>query len=161
MKSKRTQAKRSTTSARSGRAKRRPPKRKKKRKPTRFLHINIGVYRCTVLLTWETSVAEIVRHSERRGVKAIDDDWKKAAKKAAQEMMDDSKGFCMEIGDGPDVVMWLEHRPTNASTYGTLYHEIYHAVDHLSESHSLEKEWEARAYLYEYLATACNRYLWK
>lgn len=122
----------------------------------KFLSINVGIYRLHVIVTWETTPAEISRYSKQHGVPVA-----KNFEKEFTENTKDAIGLCMELVKGnPDVLVWLAKQPKRATSYGTLYHELYHAVDSISDSRNLGDELEARAYLYEYLVTEANKFFW-
>lgn len=127
-----------------------------RKKKSKFLKIHLGIYRVGVLITWETTAKEIEDHIKDLGLdiaKSFQDDFNEATK--------DAVGLCIKpSNDYPDLVVWLAKGPKKASEYGTLYHELYHAVDSIAESRSLEDETESRAYIFEYLATEANRFFW-
>lgn len=115
------------------------------------------MYRLHVVVTWETKPEEIEKFAKAHGC-----DVATNFKKEFVENTKDAIGMCMEFSkSGPDVLVWLADRPKKTSSYGTLYHELYHAIDSISDSRNLANETEARAYLYEYLATEANRHLWQ
>ena len=121
-----------------------------------FLLINLAIYRLHVVVTWGTSAAQIVQYAKKHGYTPA-----KRFVAEFQEHTQDSIGLCMTFSNSnPDVLVWLRERPKRASDYGTLYHELYHAVDSVSESRNLAEELEARAYAYEYLVTEANRFFW-
>ena len=71
-------------------------------------------------------------------------------------------GITIQLGDNnTDILVWLKRRPKTAREYGTLYHELSHALDFIAESHNLKEETEAKAYIYEFMATECNMVLWQ
>ena len=126
---------------------------------TRFLHVSLAVYRITVVVTWETTPAEIVRHGRRWGIASLTDEWRDALAKDLSEKA--CAGICLLYGaDNSDVLVWLRHRPQKASQYGVLYHELYHAVAAVVRERHLGGESESPAFIYEYLATRCNQVLW-
>jgi hypothetical protein len=125
-------------------------------KSNNFLAINVAVFRMHVIVTWETEAEEIERYARKHKVEVAEkfvDEFKENTK--------DAIGVCMVFAnENPDVLVWLRKRPRKASDYGTLYHELYHAVDNISESRNLKDEAEARAYAFEYLATEANKFFW-
>lgn len=126
------------------------------KKSTKFLPLDLPLYRLTVLVTWESSGAEIAKFAAKHNCTVAPrfiEDFKEAA--------GDALGLCMKFSnDNPDVLVWLKQKPKTASTYATLYHELYHAVDDISKSRNLADEQEARAYLFEHLADRCNKKFW-
>lgn len=127
-------------------------------KSNKFLAINLAVYRLHVIVTWDTSAEEIAEYSEAHGCdvsKRFVSDFKEHAEDALL-------GLCMKLhNENPDVLVWLKQRPRRASDYGTLYHELYHAVDDISKSRNLDDEAESRAYIFEYLVTEANKFFWR
>lgn len=129
----------------------------KKKAERRFLEIPLRIYKTTVVVTWEPEMHKIANHGQRRGIKSITPGWIKECAEAQES----ATGFCAAYGDNnTDTLVWLKERPRKASQYGVLYHELYHAVDHISHTHNLANEKEARAYIYEYLVNECNKHLW-
>ena len=126
-----------------------------KKGESRFLIIPIGVYRLHVVVTWEASIKKIIQFLKHHHAKV--------SKNFADEFLEntqDAIGLCMRYSDdNPDLLVWLQDRPRKTSQYGTLYHELYHAVDSIAESRAMEDEVESRAYVFEYLATEANRKL--
>lgn len=122
----------------------------------KFLAINLALYRLHVIVTWETTGAEIAEFARQHGCRVSDrfvPDF--------NEQASDALGLCMAFhNDYPDVLVWLSKKPTKASSYATLYHELYHAIDSVSKSRNLADEPEARAYAFEYLVNECNRFFW-
>lgn len=131
-----------------------------KRRPVavRFLEIPLTIYRLHVVVTWETTLQEIVKYA-RRGHVELSAGWRADFTRIAANSA--CQGVCMTLGDGNcDLLVWLRHRPRRAIHYGTLYHELFHVVQEVSKARNLGAEIESPAYVYEYLATACNRALW-
>lgn len=129
----------------------------KKKKKSKFIEIPLRIYRTHVVVTWEQEVHKIANWGERNGIKSINEEWIGTFLKNKEKAV----GVCLEFGQGnTDTLVWLKERPTKASTYGVLYHELYHAVDHISDTHNLANEMEARAFIYEFLVTECNKVLW-
>lgn len=128
----------------------------RKRVERHSLNIPVSIYRMTVAVFWEINLADALLYCKERGCSL--------SIKEAKEIVsfaDGAAGLASNIGaKNTDVLVWLRERPRRASSYGTLYHELYHAVDYISASHKLSDEREARAYLFEYLATQCNRFFW-
>lgn len=130
----------------------------KKKPESKYIVINLSIYRCVVVVTWEQDIDKIMKYVKKHGVK-IKDDWKGVFETHQEK----SAGVCITLGeDNTDCLVWIKERPKRASQYGTLYHELYHAVDHISEAHALTiDEKEARAYMFEYLVNNCNKILWR
>ncbi len=130
-----------------------------KKKENKFIEINLAIYRCHCIVTWEQDVNKIIAWGKKNGITQLADDWKKVYQDNAV-----GTGLAMEFGNNnTDVLVWLKEKPKKLSQYGVLYHELYHAVDRISEQHNLNpyKEIEARAYMFEYLVNECNKILWK
>lgn len=119
---------------------------------SKFLLINLPIYRLSVVLTWETDAQEIAKWTASQGVKVaprFERDFKEAS--------GDALGLCMSLDNKyPDMLVWLAKKPSNKDGFHTLYHELYHAVDGISENRNLGDEKEARAYLFEHLVTVCD-----
>lgn len=127
-----------------------------KKKESKYIEIFLAIYRCTVVITWEQNKQKIIKAMQRCGIH-LTDDWQKDFHYYGEK----ATGVCMALGDGnTDILVWLKERPRKAKQYGVLYHELFHAVDILSDSHNLGGEKEARAFLYEYLVNEANRILW-
>lgn len=132
-------------------------RKRKPKKENKFIAINLAIYRMFVVVTWEPEVHKIANWANKNGTLKVTDEWITTFLKSKEKAI----GCCLEFGkDNTDVLIWLKERPKKASQYGTLYHELYHAVDHITDTHNLSVEREARAYVYEYLIDECNRVLW-
>jgi hypothetical protein len=127
------------------------------RKEKKFLPINLAIYRLHVIITWERSADKIIAYAKAHNcvtAKSFKTDFE-------EHLKEDVLGLCMVFSnDNPDVLVWLAEQPTRASNYGTLYHELYHAVDSIEDSRNLSEEAESRAYIFEYLVTEANKVLW-
>jgi hypothetical protein len=120
------------------------------------LEIDVELFHLHVEIFWETDFPTIAQFVKKRGCE-VTDEWIQH-NIALHKRCD---GTCQNIGEGnADVMVWLRKRPTKASEYKTLYHELYHAVDLIADSHNLHGEREARAHLYGFLITKCNQYFW-
>lgn len=129
---------------------------KKAKKQPKFLPLEIGIYRLHVVVTWETTAEEIAAYAAKHNCRVASHFTKDFKDNAG-----DALGLCMSLSnDSSDVLVWLDKKPSSASSYATLYHELYHAVDSISKSRNLGDEQEARAYLFEYLAHECNKAFW-
>lgn len=124
-----------------------------------ILAINLELYHLHVVVVFGSPIEEVIETCISRGA-TLSENWIKWVKVSAAT----ANGFCANIGDGnTDVLVWLKkelNRGHKASDYGVLFHELFHAVDKITNSHALEGELECRAYIYEYLAEACFRYCW-
>ena len=121
-----------------------------------YIIVDLRTYQCAVVVTWEPNIDTIIKHVIKKGVE-ISKEWKGRFTNCSQ----DADGVCMTLGDkNTDILVWLKNKPLKARSFGTLYHELYHAVDHIAASHNLETEREARAYIFEHLINACNQVLW-
>jgi hypothetical protein len=125
----------------------------------RFLEIFLALYRLTVVVTWETTAEEIMAFARRRKVTISREKWGKDFVEHAGNRL--CTGLTMELGDdNVDILVWLRCRPRTATQYGVLYHELHHVVGQVVQLRNLHRESESTAFLYEYLATSCNRALW-
>lgn len=130
------------------------------------LEIHLPVYAMTVIVFVDHSPEEIKKLAIKRGVnvEAFTKDWMRGCEDAGNE----AGGYCTTIGEkNRDVLVWVKKRPRTAREFGTLYHELYHAVDQIFfdiDRHSLgyakDGHSEPRAYLYQFLVNKCNNALW-
>ena len=130
----------------------------KKERKIKFLEIHLKIYRIAVVVFIGATKKEIMQVANKRGV-TITEKWGKDF----DEVYNDTRanGFCMELGDDNcDLLVYLKKFPRKASEYGTLYHELWHATYEIIKSRNLWKEEESPAFIYEYLATECNRNFW-
>lgn len=131
----------------------------KRKKPKRWhLELYLAVYRLTVIVAWEVSYITILNLARRRGVTVTPEKFGKDLLKIHESK---ATGYCLELGDdNDDVLVYLRHLPKKSYDYGTLYHELFHAVQFIMRSRNMKDELESPAYLYEHLATQCNKYFW-
>ncbi len=125
----------------------------------KFISISLDIYRCHVIVTWESNPDKIMAWAKKHGVKEFQKDWKEVFK----DNSDKANGITIELGkNNNDVLIWLKEKPEKLSQFGTLYHELYHATDQVAINHAMDftKEIEGRAYIFEYLANQCNLILW-
>lgn len=130
------------------------------------IEVFLNMYRRSVVVVMGWGVDDIVKWGLNNGIKEVNfpEQWKTTMGKT----MDGAKGFCGHYGvDNHDILIWLEDRPKQASDYGTLWHELHHAVDTISNdldpnAHFFADDWtsEPRAYLYEYMAVEITKNLW-
>lgn len=127
-----------------------------KKKESKFILINVNLFRCHVLITWEEDKDIIFTYANKEGVK-LEESWKDTFKEATT----DAIGSCMNLNVGnTDIIVWLKKRPIKLSEYGVLYHELHHAVGMIAKQHNFEDETEAMAYTYEYLVNEAHEILW-
>jgi hypothetical protein len=129
------------------------------KKENKFILINLAIFRCHCVVTWEQDVKEIVKWAKKHDVNSLKEDWVQTFNETTKV----ANGLCIDLGLGnTDILVWLKEKPKKMSQYGVLYHELYHAVDKIAEDHAMQtKETEARAYIFEYLTNECNKVLWK
>ena len=129
--------------------------------------IEVVLYRLHVVVFIGWSVDDIVQW----GLDGQIDHWQftESWKTWTRNASETAKGWCTNYGGNgnSDVVTWLKDRPTKASEYGTLWHELVHAVDKIANqadpgAHFYDDSWqsEPRAFLYEYLAVEISKVLW-
>lgn len=125
-----------------------------------ILVIPLILYRLHVIIAWELPIEKLAKHCRRRGAVNATDEWAREI----TEFTGSANGCCTNLGKGnADVFIWLKnspHRGSKASEYGTLYHELFHAVDRITETHNLDGEQECRAYIFEHLITEANKFFW-
>src|SRR3990167_4516275 len=113
----------------------------------KILVIPLKIYRLNVVVCWEDPLEKFLKYARNRGCSIPDDEIAGILNSAKG-----ASGIAVTIGkESTDVLIWMKKRPRKASEYGTLYHELYHAVDNITETHNLTGEKEARAFIYEYL----------
>ena len=119
------------------------------------IEIKLPLFKCHVLVLWDYTGKEIQKWGNAHGC-SITDKWVRDF----EEWKENAEGVCMRLGEGnKDVLVWLKKKPEKMSEYGTLYHELSHATDHIIDDHLLEGT-EVRAYIIEYLINECNKVLW-
>lgn len=136
--------------------------RKLKKKESKFLEIELAIYRLFVVVTWETTKEEIVKFVKTNSPNLVitDEKWGKDFSEAADDRR--TAGLTILLGDDNcDVLVWLRKRPKTAKDYGVLYHELHHATRSIVDSRNLSIEHESPAFIYEYLATKSNQFFWK
>lgn len=128
------------------------------------IKMNLPLYRRHVVLAIGHTPRMLREAASDMGLGDLTSEWWAKVDGA----LSDAKGITTNFGDGnSDILIWLRKTPVEFDEYGTLYHELYHAVEliasQIDPNHLMndnEGMSEARAYLYEYLATECNRTLW-
>ena len=121
----------------------------------------LPIYSRSIIVVFEWNFSQILSLAKSHQIK-VD--------KFSQQMKDAfyGQGLCCQFGDdNVDILIWCKVFPDRASNYGVLYHEIYHAVDAIAHQidptcglYAQDGLSEARAYLYEYIVTCCNKVLW-
>lgn len=139
---------------------------KKLEETKKMIEIHLGIYRLTVVVFIEYGLEEIKKILNKKGFKMDDkSEFSKMWMRGAEDAHEDASGYCSTIGDkSPDVIVWVKKRPKTSREFGTLYHELYHAVDIIF--YGIDREGklgvsEPRAYLFEHLVTKCNQELWR
>lgn len=125
------------------------------KKESKFIQLYLDIYDVTVLVTWEKDAKKIIKHLDKISINKTEPEFSRHIEKLLQRGIG---GFCTDFGT--DKVIWIQKRPEKNSEYGVLYHELYHSVDHISRDKSMESEWEAKAYMFQYLVEHCNKVLW-
>ena len=118
--------------------------------------IPVVIYNIHVFVFVNGGAKNIIDYAKELGLKLS----KRWIKGLDSQYKGNGLGFCTYYGeDNIDILIGIKKPLLKASDYGTLYHEIYHAVFWILKDHSIKDE-EAGAYLYEYISTECNRVLW-
>jgi hypothetical protein len=125
------------------------------------IEIYLSIYRRSIIVVFGWDLQKIINLAHKKNIKTA---------KFSERMKDEfyGAGLCCKFGDhNTDILIWIKDFPDRASKYGILYHELYHAVDVIAEDIDPEFKLycedgvsEARAYLYEYIVTECNKVLW-
>ena len=125
-----------------------------------YIQIPVDIYRLHVIVAWGASKDQIMALAKESNVQVTENGF---GATFAGLYAGSSSGFCMEFGENgnTDVLVYLRRRPRKTTEYGTLYHELFHTVQSIIKDHDLHAETESPAYLYEYLATECNKYFWR
>ncbi len=125
-----------------------------------ILPLHLAIFRLTVIVSWNIPVDRVLGYARLRGCE-FSDEWKADLFKGINGAI----GFCSNLGPGnSDVLVWVKHplgRKSTSREFGTLYHELFHAVDKITKERNLHGEEEARAYIYEWLVTECNKFFWR
>lgn len=131
----------------------------KKKWPDNILVVPLPMYRLHIIIAWDMPLRDAAKHCQRHGCE-LTEEWITEVAAFAEG----GNGLCVNLGRGnSDCLIWMKtglYRDSKASEYGTLYHEIFHAVDKITKSHNLHGEEECRAYIFEWIATECNKYFW-
>jgi hypothetical protein len=130
------------------------------------ISINVAIYRLHVIIFVEWTVEAMIRFGRQHkiGKEQFTDEWLRML----HSSRDGAQGLCTRFGvNNRDILVWLAKRPTRASEYGTLWHELLHAVDFIAEGADPGNRFsdengisEPRAFLYEYLAVEASKALW-
>ncbi|HEC65717.1 MAG TPA: hypothetical protein ENI23_10500 [bacterium] len=136
-------------------------KKQKAKKGGVLIEIPIEIYRHDILIFCGYELESIFNKAKKLGFKELDDFREKLISSRKYDI-----GTTLNRNDRRIVII-LWDMPKKATDYSILYHEIYHAVDRISVSvdpnYSLSDRngiSEARAYLYDYIATEANKVLW-
>lgn len=139
----------------------------KRRQPEPALIIPVPIYRLHVVVFIGWTAEQVMANGRRHGIDR--DQWTPTWERSLRNATETAQGYCSNFGgnQNADIIIWLRDRPRRASEYGTLWHELVHAVDRIAEhcdpgnrfddgcGHS-----EPRAFLYEYLAVRITQILW-
>ena len=137
---------------------------RKKKKTVNFIKVGLPLYRVSVAVFFGVSLDGIIKEGVRGGIdsKKFTEEWKKWP--SEQISGTSCTGFTMEYGEGnKDVLVWIRKKPQKLSEYAVLYHELYHATDHIADSRDFytgDKISEPRAYIFEYLFMEVSKVLW-
>src|SRR3990172_6562087 len=112
----------------------------KKITKTFFIQIPLLLYRISVIVFFGESVEKMVQIGIKQGInsKRFTHDWKGYLQK---EMDNNTQGMVVDYGENnKDVLIWVQQKPKKLSEYAILYHELYHAVDHIAHSRNFSFE---------------------
>lgn len=136
---------------------------KKKRKEITRIEIPMDIYRMNVVIYLGWEMEAIIKDAIKHGVEPnrFDGQWRRWFSDNAETAM----GLCMDLGEGnKDVMVWVKKKPKTLNEYCHLYHELYHATDHIADSRNFnveDKMSEPKAYIFEYLFRFASNILWK
>lgn len=133
----------------------------------KVIKIDIEMFRRSVIVFFGQTTDEVIKWIKDH----IDDQ-----KTITQEYIDMIKAGIDGPGDafmypatpdGPDALIYMHKIPKLRLEYGSLYHELIHAVDHLAKRidencflYDKNGHSETRAYMYQYLVNTLNGQLW-
>ena len=128
--------------------------------------VNVGLYHLHVVVLIGYTVNEVIAHGRRHGISK--DSFTVSWCEFVQNATEGAQGYCTSFGHkNSDVLIWLKTRPRKSLEYGTLWHELSHAVDriavHADPGNSFNDghgHSEPRAFLFEYLAVKITQDLW-
>ena len=117
-------------------------------------YVHVDIYRCSVVFFFEEDIKRIVKSLGRDNVS------KEFENELIGLLEDKSLGSCSRLNnDGVDIVVLIKKFPEKSSEYGVLYHEIHHACRFICKDRGVE-DFEAEAYLFEYIVNEINGLLW-
>lgn len=138
-------------------------KNKKKQKKFNFLIIPIPLYEVSVVIYFGVNLKKVIKDGVKGGIQK--DRFDRNFKTFFEDNAKEGQGFCIDFGTGnKDVLVWIWKIPEKLSEYKVLYHELYHATDHIANSRNFnyeDKLSEPRAYLFGYLFNEVSLKLWK
>lgn len=124
--------------------------------------IPVPVYRVSVVIFFGATMEEMIKQGVKGGIK--EKSFTKEWRDWVGENIETATGICCDYGeDNKDVLVWVKVRPQRCSEYAVLYHELYHATDHIADSRAFnvkDKISEPKAFLFEYLFTQASKVLW-
>lgn len=131
-----------------------------KRLKSGFLTIPLPLYHLHVVVAYGVTAEACYKHAKKHGCD-VDEKWLDDIKRG----FDGANGFCSNLGhENRDILIWLPkalYEDSRCSEYGTLVHEIYHAVDKIRKHLWAEDEMEFGAYIMEYLFEQVCKEFWK
>lgn len=128
--------------------------------------IEIDIYSRHVVICVAEPTDKIVEWGKKAGINP--DKFTKKWINSINRHQKHCYGFFASFGEkNNDYLVWLDNPPKCVSSYGTLYHELYHVVDEIAWSidssnglYDKDGHSEAKAYLYEYLTRRANDFFW-
>ena len=136
-----------------------------KKKKAMFVRVDLAIYRRSVVFAFGATMDDIRRYAltHRLGPDVMTDDWQRHTESVLKD--EGCLGFACPFGErNSDILVSMRKHPVKISEYGTLYHELYHAVDLIALSmdpnsllYDKANMSEARAYLFEYLSTEIEK----
>ena len=131
-------------------------------KKIKLIVIPVQIYKVSVIIFFGASLDEVVKVGVKKGIEPSK--FTKQWKGWVEAEMKKGQGFCLDYGEGnKDVLVWMWKRPEKLKEYATLYHELYHATDHIADSRNfdpVDKMSEPKAYLFEFLFKEVSQKLW-
>lgn len=124
--------------------------------------IPVPIYRVSVVIFFGETLEEIIKQGIKGNIKK--ENFTKKWQTWVRDNMETALGICCNYGeDNSDVLVWVKTQPKKCSEYAILYHELYHATDHIADSRAFnieDKISEPKAFLFEYLFTYVSKILW-
>lgn len=132
------------------------------KKKLQFIEIPVRIYEISVIIFFGGDLEFIIKTGIKKGIKK--EQFTKSWKNWVENGIKEIQGLCCNYGEGnKDVLVWMCKYPETLKDYRILYHELYHATDHIADSinfDSVDKLSEPRAYLFEYLFNEASLILW-